>query len=103
MIMTSYGTSYDHHTLSRQTNKCLGIVDFAIHPHLDNEQFPNNSMYHYEKLAASLSMPSYLIDDQTAIKVIDDHLEVVSEGNWKFINPGRTITNSIDKKGPGKQ
>jgi dipeptidase E len=87
MVMTSYGTTYSNHTLPGESDKCLGIVDFAIHPHLDNEQFPENSMENYEKLAATLSMPSYLIDDQTAIKVVDDNIEVVSEGNWKLLTP----------------
>lgn len=90
MIMTRYGTTYNNHSLPVQSNRCLRIVDFAIHPHLDNEQFPENSMHNYEKLAESLSVPSYLIDDQTAIKVIDDNIEVISEGNWKFINPDKS-------------
>jgi dipeptidase E len=29
-------------------------------------------------------VPSYAIDDQTAIKVTDGVVEVVSEGNWKL-------------------
>ena len=32
-------------------------------------------------------MPSYLIDDQTAIKVVDGTVEVVSEGQWKLLTP----------------
>ena len=87
MIMTSFGTTYNNHTLPTESNKCLGIVDFAIHPHLDYPSFPSNSMVNYEKLAATLPMPSYLIDDQTAIKVTDDNIEVVSEGKWKLFTP----------------
>lgn len=87
MIMTGYGTTYNNHTLPAESDKCLGIVDFAIHPHLDYPSFPENSMENLEKLAATLSMPSYLIDDQTAVKVIDDKIEVVSEGKWKLITP----------------
>ena len=87
MIMTSYGTTYNNHTLPTDSDKCLGIVDFAIHPHLDYPTFPDNSMENYEKLAATLPMPSYLIDDQTAIKVVDDKIEVVSEGKWKLVTP----------------
>jgi len=86
MIMTRYGTTYNGHALPVETDKSLGIVDFAIHPHLDHEWFPNNSMASYEKLAATLPMPSYLIDDQTAIKVIDGNVEVISEGKWKLVN-----------------
>ena len=87
MIMTGYGTTYNNHTLPAESDKCLGIVDFAIHPHLDYPTFPENSMENLEKLAATLSIPSYLIDDQTAIKVIDNKIEVVSEGKWKLITP----------------
>ena len=32
-------------------------------------------------------MPTYAIDDQTAIKVIDGAVEVVSEGHWKRFTP----------------
>ena len=31
--------------------------------------------------------PAYAIDDQTAIKVIDGTVEVVSEGHWKLFSP----------------
>ena len=27
--------------------------------------------------------PAYAVDDQTAIKVTDDAVEVISEGHWK--------------------
>jgi dipeptidase E len=36
-----------------------------------------------EAWAAGLSMPVYAIDDQTAVKVTDGTVEVVSEGHWK--------------------
>ena len=32
-------------------------------------------------------MPAYAIDDQTAIKVVDGTVEVVSEGHWKLFTP----------------
>jgi dipeptidase E len=87
MIMTTYGTTYKNHTLSPESAKSLGIVNIAIHPHLDYEAFPQNSMANLEKLATTLPMPSYLIDDQTAIKVVDGKIDVVSEGKWKLVQP----------------
>jgi dipeptidase E len=60
----------------------LGVVDFAIFPHLDHEKFPENSMAGAGKWAASMPVPGYAIDDQTAIKVTDGSVEVVSEGHW---------------------
>jgi dipeptidase E len=85
MIMTSFGTTYGNHNLPAESAKSLGLLDFAIHPHLDHEWFPDNSLASLEKLAASLPMPSYAIDDQTAIKVIDGKVEVVTEGQWKLL------------------
>ena len=87
MIMTRFGTTYGSHTLPAESDKSLGLVDFALHPHLDHEWFPENSLDNIEKLAATLPMLSYAIDDQTAIKVVDDSIEVISEGHWKLLGP----------------
>jgi dipeptidase E len=65
-------------------DKALGLVDFAIFPHLDHENMPGNSMANAEEWAAKLPVPGYAIDDQTAIKVIDGTVDVVSEGHWKL-------------------
>ena len=40
-------------------------------------------MANAERWAAGMSVPAYAIDDQTAIKVNDGTVEVVSEGHWK--------------------
>ena len=87
MVMTSFGTTYGRHTLPAETDKSLRLLDFALHPHLDYELFPENSQANLEKLAATLPMASYMIDDQTAIKVFDGTVEVVSEGHWKRVDP----------------
>jgi dipeptidase E len=86
MVMTRFGTAYDGHTLPVESDKALGLVNIALHPHLDHEWFPENSLSNLEKLAATIPVPSYGIDDQTAIKVIDGAVEVVSEGRWKLFN-----------------
>ncbi|WP_259068599.1 Type 1 glutamine amidotransferase-like domain-containing protein [Mucilaginibacter sp. X4EP1] len=64
-----------------------GLVDFAIIPHLDNKQHVSASITNAEKWAAKISVPVYAIDDQTAIKVVDGVVEVVSEGHWKLFTP----------------
>jgi dipeptidase E len=68
-------------------DEALGLVDFAMFPHLDHEDLPDNSMANAEKWAASVPGPGYAIDDQTAIKVTDGTVEVVSEGHWKLFTP----------------
>jgi dipeptidase E len=65
----------------------LGMVDFSLFPHLDNENMPDFSMAGAEEWAAGLPVPGYAIDDQTAIKVTDGTVEVVSEGHWKLFTP----------------
>lgn len=65
-------------------DKGLGVVDFSIFPHLDFPDFPENAMVHAEHWAAGLGNPSYAIDDQTAIQVVDGEVTVISEGNWRY-------------------
>jgi len=87
MTMTSYGTTYGHHNLPADTPKSLGIFNFAILPHLDYEAFPENSYENYQKRSKTIPVPSYAIDDETAIQVVDGKIEVISEGKWKLFNP----------------
>jgi dipeptidase E len=68
-------------------DRTLGVVDFSIFPHLDHEALPENTMANAERWAAGLSGPAYAIDDQSAIKVADRTVEVVSEGHWKLFTP----------------
>ena len=65
----------------------LGLVDFSIFTHLDQAEMPDNGLANAEKWAAGMPRPSYLIDDQTAIKVAGGAVEVVSEGHWKLFTP----------------
>ena len=72
----------------------LGLVDFAMFPHLDHEELPENTMADAERWAAGMQVPGYAIDDETAIRVTDDTLEVVSEGHWKLFTPGLGASGS---------
>jgi dipeptidase E len=71
-------------------DKTLGLVDFAMFPHLDNPDLPKNTLTVAEEWAAKLSVPAYVVDDNTAIKVIDGTdgaVEVISEGHWESFTP----------------
>jgi dipeptidase E len=63
-----------------------GVVDFSIFPHLGHEMMPENTLAEAERWAAEIGCSAYAIDDQTAIQVVDDAVEVVSEGHWKQLN-----------------
>jgi dipeptidase E len=62
----------------------IGLVDFAIIPHVDHAD--PKDMAIAEQWAARIPAPVYAIDDQTAIKVTDGNVEVVTEGNWTLFN-----------------
>jgi dipeptidase E len=66
---------------SAPDDRTLGVVDFSIFPHLD--VFPENTIADAERWATKIGVPAYAIDDQTAIKVTDGTVEVVSEGRWR--------------------
>ncbi|UJP40591.1 Type 1 glutamine amidotransferase-like domain-containing protein [Cellulomonas palmilytica] len=71
-------------------DRTLGLVDFAIFPHLD--LFPTNTLAHARLWAADLgAVPSYAIDEQTAIAVVDGTVTVVSEGSWTRFGDDRPL------------
>src|SRR5678815_2683809 len=66
------------------TGQGAGLVDFAVIPHLEHADHPDASFANAERWAARIPAPTYAIDDETAIKVVDGAAEVVSEGHWKL-------------------
>jgi len=80
MVMTPRIEEYFVEWPSAADDRTLGVVDFSIFPHLD--AFPGNAMADAQRWAAAIGVPAYAIDEQTAIKVEDGSVEVVSEGQW---------------------
>ncbi len=84
MVMTPrIGDEFMNWKPANGSDEALGVVDFAIFPHVDHEAMPNNSMANAQRWADKLPVPGYAIDDETAIRVSDGTVEVVSEGHWK--------------------
>lgn len=75
--------------MALDSERALGLVDFALCVHLDNPDpiHEDASMANIERWAAGVPVPTYAIDDQTAIRVIDGAIDVVSEGHWKLFTP----------------
>jgi dipeptidase E len=71
-----------HRTLV--TGQGAGLVDFAVIPHPDH---PDASSANAQSWAARIPAPTYAIDDQSAIRVVDGAAQVVSEGHWKLFQP----------------
>ena len=83
MVMTPRIGAYFVEWRSAPDDQTLGVVDFSIFPHLDHEMMPGNTLADAERWAADIAGSAYAIDDQTALKVVDGVVEVVSEGHWK--------------------
>jgi dipeptidase E len=81
------GVRYDGFEPLTGSDDALGLVDFSVFPHLDRKDgLPPAPQEEIETWAAGLSVPAYAIDDDTAIKVVDGSVEVVSEGRWMLLN-----------------
>ncbi|HZT17613.1 MAG TPA: Type 1 glutamine amidotransferase-like domain-containing protein [Gaiellaceae bacterium] len=66
-------------------DRALGVIDFSIFPHMDHPDLPENTTAAAEAWAAGLANPAYAIDDETALRVVDGAVDVVSEGRWKLL------------------
>ena len=84
MVMTPrIGAFFVDWTPPTGGDETLGLVDFSIFPHLDHPALSYNTTANAEKWAATLDVPAYAIDDETAIQVVDGRVEVISEGHWQ--------------------
>lgn len=68
-------------------DRALGLVDFTLYPHLDHPDMPDTKLANIEKWASGIPVPTYAIDDETAIKVVNGTAEVISEGKWRRFSP----------------
>ena len=67
-----------------------GLADKTVRSHVDL----------LRPVAAGVPVPGYAIDDQTAIKVTDGTVEVVSEGHWKLFTPNTERLSGFARANP---
>lgn len=72
-------------TMTLVTAEGAGLVDFAIIPHVEFDD--PYDVANAERWAGRLALPAYAIDDETALRVSGDEVEVVSEGDWRLFTP----------------
>lgn len=84
--LSTAGILYYEKTGGFKNKKGLGFVDFELRPHLNSKWFPKVNLPYLKKLSETISYSFYAIDDNTAIKVEDGKISVVSEGEWKKFN-----------------
>lgn len=66
-------------------SKGLGLIDFCVLPHYNSDYFTSLREEAVTKAAKEMAMPTYAIDDETAIKIDGKKLDIVGEGKHLFI------------------
>jgi dipeptidase E len=64
----------------------LNFVDFYILPHLNSKYFPKLRKELIEEASKDVGKKIYALDDNSAIKIDGDTIEIVSEGEWLEFN-----------------
>lgn len=64
----------------------LGFVDFYFLPHLNSLYFTKMREEFIRQALKEMSEKIYVLDDQSALKIVDGEIEIVSEGEWFIVN-----------------
>ncbi|MGV9252063.1 Type 1 glutamine amidotransferase-like domain-containing protein [Streptomyces sp. NPDC003697] len=79
------GDTADLHRLGAVTVRPpFGLFDWYLKPHLYSPGFPERDDAWADRIVARADFPVYFIDDETAVRVSDDTMDVISEGRWRF-------------------
>ncbi len=70
----------------QSAGEALCLVDFVVRPHFNNSDFPLVKKDFLEARAKDVPFPVYAFDDDSALKVVDGTVEVVTEGEWVLLN-----------------
>lgn len=68
----------------------LNFVNFYFLPHLNSPFFPTRMEEKIIDVAKTLHKKIYALDDQSALKIVDGNIEVVSEGKYLVFNKSLT-------------
>lgn len=86
LLNSSSKKFFEKKTGKKINDQGLGLVDFMITPHINSVWFPELTFDNLEKQSKKYPYPIYGLDDNSAIKIDGDKIEVISEGKWKKFN-----------------
>jgi dipeptidase E len=79
------GDTADLHVFGATTvEPPFGLFDWYLKPHLYSPDFPERDDAWADRIVGRANFPIYFIDDETAVRVNDDKVDVVTEGRWRF-------------------
>jgi len=64
----------------------MDFIDFYVRPHLNSPYFKKIRKEYLEELAKEIPETIYALDDDSALKVVDGKVEVISEGEYLVFN-----------------
>lgn len=67
--------------------RTASLVPFAVRPHFGAPHRAAITKDFLRTAAQAIDLPIYAIDDQSAVKVTGENIEIVSEGSWELIKP----------------
>lgn len=70
----------------RSAGRSAELVDFVLRPHYNQVRFPGNPDDVFKAIVNDIKLPLYAIDDNSAIKIDNGNIEVISEGKWKLFD-----------------
>lgn len=82
IMQTAYGEDFD----KNQNMACMGLVNFNFFPHLNSPYFEKVREELMKEMAKEIQEKVYVLDDNSALKVVDGKVEVISEGIWFVAN-----------------
>jgi dipeptidase E len=72
---------YEEH-FGHTSEKALSLVDFYVYPHFNSPHHLSSRKENIEKTAQETKKYVYGLDDESALKVVDGVVAVVTEGNY---------------------
>ena len=77
---------YEEDSPKTENIQCLNFVDFYFLPHLNSPYFKVRNDSFIRDITKDITKKIYVLDDDSALKIINGRVEVISEGKWFVIN-----------------
>lgn len=69
----------------QSSGKTLKFTDILFRPHLNSRFFPRVRGVALKERTKNIKAPVYVLDDQSALKIVNGKIEVISEGEWLLL------------------
>lgn len=65
-----------------RNDEALNLIDIYVRPHFNSLDFPRARKEYLEKIAKETGKSIYALDDESALKIVDNNIEVITEGKY---------------------